>query len=568
MIKSKFPHKPKEIHLYYHFLTYSCLSMNFSTIQTMIQDGKFEDAMLEIDALAKDKEIEALILHSRIFEQTNQYEKSLQEIERAITLLESQSNGIDKTTKMAITQIVKARGFYRLYKFEELLDIFNNIDEMLEQIRSSNQELEPSWLSLYHEVRGFHFHMTGQLLEAAEEYNITLTLAKKAGSNSKIIDALIGNAEIMDDLGDLENSFDLFSQALDTSRKIEKEEMIGFCLLKIGSIYSKRGMFEIAILNIEKSMALYRKINNSKGITECLNLIGSIQLQKGEIDQALILFEEAYAIAENNSYYSHVANSAYNIGMSYQAKRQYQKSITNLQESNQIWEDIGNDLEKSKSLYHLSIVLTELGEFDEVNKLIVKLEKINQNAGNQLIDLRVKMANAALLKKQNRLREMVKAQKIYESVVYDDSIDNYEMKVIAMLDLCELLLFELHSTNDEIILEDANKLLNRILTISGRQNSDALMIEVLILKSKFASLGYQIKIAVDYLDQARAIASEKGLNASVFKINQHQNKLLSDIEKWKKVSEDQTPLRERIDQMRISEYLQEVTNLFRSKETE
>ena len=59
--------------------------MKFSTIQTMIEDGKFDDAMLEIDALPKNNEIEALILQGRIFEETNQYDESLKVVEQAFS---------------------------------------------------------------------------------------------------------------------------------------------------------------------------------------------------------------------------------------------------------------------------------------------------------------------------------------------------------------------------------------------------------------------------------------------------------------------------------------------------
>ncbi|MFX0170891.1 MAG: hypothetical protein ACFE9L_03125 [Candidatus Hodarchaeota archaeon] len=89
-----------------------------------------------------------------------------------------------------------------------------------------------------------------------------------------------------------------------------------------------------------------------------------------------------------------------------------------------------------------------------------------------------------------------------------------DSKKSATLNLCELLLFELKSSSDEIteeseIFQEIKNLLDNLASSALQQHSIPLLVNTLILQAKFALVEGDLTEAMDLLNRAKAAADEK-----------------------------------------------------------
>lgn len=65
------------------------------------------------------------------------------------------------------------------------------------------------------------------------------------------------------------------------------------------------------------------------------------------------------------------------------------------------------------------------------------------------------------------------------------------------------------------------------------------------------------------LEQAKINAEERGLDQLQIKITQEQEKLQNELEKWSELIEKNVPLKERLEQAQVEEYLKEAQKIAR-----
>jgi hypothetical protein len=100
---------------------------------------------------------------------------------------------------------------------------------------------------------------------------------------------------------------------------------------------------------------------------------------------------------------------------------------------------------------------------NEARNLLLIFDQLNIEENKQ-IKLRRDLANALILKKQSRVMFKVDAQRILAKIVNDKVID-HEMTIIAMLNLCDLLLDEWQTYNQEEVLKELMELLDKLYLV-------------------------------------------------------------------------------------------------------
>lgn len=65
------------------------------------------------------------------------------------------------------------------------------------------------------------------------------------------------------------------------------------------------------------------------------------------------------------------------------------------------------------------------------------------------------------------------------------------------------------------------------------------------------------------LEQAKINAEERGLDQLQIKISKEQEKLQTELEKWSELIEKNVPLKERLEQAQVEEYLREAQKIVR-----
>ncbi|MFX0114053.1 MAG: ABC transporter substrate-binding protein [Candidatus Hodarchaeota archaeon] len=161
---------------------------------------------------------------------------------------------------------------------------------------------------------------------------------------------------------------------------------------------------------------------------------------------------------------------------------------------------------------------------------------------------------AMRLKKSARIVEKAKAQEIFQQIAKEDIISP-DLTIYAMLNLCDLLLDEVKAYGAESVLHEADKLAIHIDSIAREQDSPALQVEVLILRSKFALLKGTFQEVEQLLSQAAAVAEDHHLLKLTTKVTSEKNTIEAELNRWEDLLTQAASLRERIEETRLQDYV-------------
>ena len=130
-----------------------------------------------------------------------------------------------------------------------------------------------------------------------------------------------------------------------------------------------------------------------------------------------------------------------------------------------------------------------------------------------------------------------------------------------MFNMCGLLLDELTLRNGEEVLSDAQELSKRVYVIAMEKNSNALIIEALLLQQRFELLIGNFKIAMELLEQAEILAQDLKMETLIDKVSREREMMDYEISRWRTISKGNIDLLERIDRLKFKEYINDALEL-------
>ncbi|MHA2251648.1 MAG: hypothetical protein ACXAD7_14890 [Candidatus Kariarchaeaceae archaeon] len=206
----------------------------------------------------------------------------------------------------------------------------------------------------------------------------------------------------------------------------------------------------------------------------------------------------------------------------------------------------------------ISVLLLALILFLDGLKMLNKLDQPklvdDNNLRNRIKLLQNKLSEALVLKRKNRTKDRLEAQRILETIISEEIID-HELTVFAMFNLCDLLLDELKIYGEEEVLHEAMKLSDRVYKIAMDRNSDTLIIESLLLQHKFDVLSGNLDDAREKLDRALLISDEKKLINITHKINEELITFESSLETLQSLIYDGADLLKRLSNVKVQEHI-------------
>ncbi|UCE13998.1 MAG: hypothetical protein JSV04_02180 [Candidatus Heimdallarchaeota archaeon] len=209
--------------------------------------------------------------------------------------------------------------------------------------------------------------------------------------------------------------------------------------------------------------------------------------------------------------------------------------------------------------------MTTLEELKNINQLLHKgqlkdaLDRV-QSLETKIISQHYRVAKAMILKTSSRITQKFKAQELLQNVI-NEEITEHKLTVYAMFNLCELLIDELKLYGETEVLQKVKVLLTQIYDIALHQQSSQLIVQSLLLQAKFALADGDAQLADELLKQAKLKSEESGLQQFRIQITQEQEILHNEIEKWTRLINQNTPLKVRIEQARLSEYVTKAISL-------
>jgi hypothetical protein len=164
-----------------------------------------------------------------------------------------------------------------------------------------------------------------------------------------------------------------------------------------------------------------------------------------------------------------------------------------------------------------------------------------------------------MLKASSRFRDKVKAEEIFKQFIEEAIFDfNYTFK--AIINLCDLYLFELRITNDQEVLDDIKPLITRLEEIAEYSHSYRVLAETYLFHAKLALIALNVKEAQRFLTQAQQIAERRGYNKLAMKISDEHKDLIKHLDTWVKLKETGAPMADRVELARLDEQIEGMTH--------
>jgi len=192
-----------------------------------------------------------------------------------------------------------------------------------------------------------------------------------------------------------------------------------------------------------------------------------------------------------------------------------------------------------------------------VTKNFNELQTIADNSDNKHILLAYKVTKGLILKNSNRSAKKAQAGDLWEQIIKEEIVD-YVFTLISMINYCELLISEIKTYGEEEVIEEALALILKMQQIAKKEHLFPIFIETMMLHSKFLLLKGNLMKAKAILEQAEINSNEYGLSKLLLEVKNERKNLEDNLEKWNELVKKGAPMFERIEQAKLSEYIQQL----------
>jgi len=491
------------------------INLNFA--EKLYYLGDFINSLEILKELKNQKDVSQkdqcsiYILKSKIYNIIGEHNNELQSVNLAF----QQSQGLNDTcllfdvlilkAEKAIAKGEKKRFFELIWKTEDLYE--KNQDELLLKIGDIS-------LSKGH----YYSTIEGNLTKALKFYKESLKIYEKNNNKQKIAAILIEIAGVMFYKGELDKSMDFY----------------------------------------EKSLNLGKEIGNKRVIAESYNGFGVLYSYTEDLHKSLMYMEKCLAIAEKIKYKYYIATSLVNIGEMLYVQGDLKRTGEYYEKSLKNYKDLQSIGGEGYVLLDLIMLYLEMDSNKKVNDNFSQLEKLynKHHITFKEINDYYQVAKALILKKSSRMRDKVEAEEIFKNFVTEDTVD-FQLTIIAFLNWCELLLYELSITNDPEILNEIQPIIDKLLHLEEQQYNYNLIASTYLLQAKLALIRFELEEAQQFLTKAQQIAQMKGLQLLAMKISAEHDEVLNQLDIWENLhkNKNQISMAERFKYAKLNEQI-------------
>ena len=492
----------------------SISSQELERAQQLVLEGKYNKALQVVGTIEKRKKLSSKeqlnckILKSSIFNKLGKYEKALGLAEVALKECRNRKNHLLGTD--AVIEI--AHSFWRLGEFDKSLSIISDNDKFFAKLKQQKNSKLKYKEAIVLRLQGVVYHSKGELSKAQKLYKRSLDLWEKIGDKKEI-------STIMNNLGVL---------------------------------YKTKGELHKALEYYENSSKLCYEIGNKDDIATSLNNIGNVFRLQGELEKALENYKQSLSYWEEFGNKQFISLSLCNIGEIYQQKGDYDTAVYYFKKALNLREEIGNKQEIALNLFYLISVSLDAKEKRRAERYFIRLKEINGLDTDKIVFQIYRLAEAMILKTSNRMRDKVQAQELLREIIEEEIVD-HSLTVLALLNLCELLLEELKITGEKEILEIVKPIVNSLDEIAKQQQSHNLLVKINWFKSQLALMNLDLKKARELLSNAQSIAEKKGLRRLAMNISSDHDELLNQLSKWEELISKNASLKDRLEFAQLGE---------------
>ena len=577
------------------------LKFNIKKLSILVASKEFDSAQLLCEQLLADiEELDISFYHIDILlekalicsnlRQKEDCEDSLSQVEEALTLFK-RGDSENYLRRKAKFNLVKGIHYVIVSKFFESLDFFE------ESLKDNRRLTDLYGIANSLLWTGKALYNLGEYETATSFWDQSFEIFSELGYKRPLAEYYLCKAGIFYNQGILSEALETVSKCILIFEELKDEVSLADVHHRMGYIYKFSGNQEKALENFLKGKAIYERKNLIHDKAKALIDISDVNRDMGEYDVSLNNLKEYYKIKEENNDQLGIAIALYLTGKIYslkgeldQAEESFKKALSIALEHNRletlsnIYYALGNlsqqkgDLEGSskfflqslqlreqiKKVYLVSYSLKSLIQINldlKLNRIaegfLDKLKILSKETENQNILQLFRLSEALYLKGTGNERDIQKSAVLFEQLAKEEVID-YMITIESLLNLTEILIWETSKTGNEELLEEVRVHLNRLENTAKRQNSFALLVEVMLLQAEFSLVELKAEKAQDILSNALEIAEEKGIVKFAIKISNEHDELLDQLDIWEDFTMKLPSIAEKLELSHIEDRLKQI----------
>jgi len=305
---------------------------------------------------------------------------------------------------------------------------------------------------------------------------------------------------------------------LERSQKLaegsNQKHIVAYNLMTFGALYALKGELDRSILVLNQCQIILEELNNKRHLSQLFNIMANTYKQKGELEQSLIYLEEGLMISE----------------------------------------EIGNKWVLGYILTTMIEIYVDKKDNKNAQKYLEMFKLINDEIGNKMMNIMYNLSKALVLKMSPRTRNRAEAEKLFKQIIEEEYITG-DLSILALVNLCDLLLGELRIINDIEVVDELKPIINQLINIAEKTNSSWILTETYLLQAKLSLITFKIKKAQRFLIQAHQIAKRFNLNQLTMRIANEQEDLLKKLDIWERLKEVGAPMAERFELARLDDQI-------------
>ncbi|MGC9779481.1 MAG: hypothetical protein HZR80_09595 [Candidatus Heimdallarchaeota archaeon] len=369
------------------------------------------------------------------------------------------------------------------------------------------------------------------------EYNdLAIEYANKFGQNSNW--EIYYKSFIYWYSGELEKSIELMKKILPLLENIKTLQGRAFVLTGKAIIEWAEGDLDKAIEYVTEAINLMKKRDDVYRTNLISIILARALFDKGEFNKVLEICFSILETYKDNKKPVNNPSVFYEMGKTYHIKGDYNLALEYVQKALKLWKRINTILWIARSLFTLLQISIDKNDKVLYTKYLKELEAFVKHNPTNFLEQMYKTAQALVLKTSSRPRDWMKAADILVEVVNEKFI-KYDFTLVALINLCELLMNEFSISGDDQVLQELEFYVEELSELAKKQNVHHLRLEAnnlqIIthwLKAQNSMVELDFQKAKTLLENTREIADEKGFYSLAEKLTQQQEKLLGQLSKW------------------------------------
>lgn len=234
--------------------------------------------------------------------------------------------------------------------------------------------------------QGENSKLQGNYEKSIQYFRKALNLAQKNKDAENEVESLIQLGVLYWNIGQLDNSFDIYQEALsfaEKARMLEKKaEILNYLkiyeLYQAGKAHRSRGDYQKSIESFEKAIELSKEIYSEEHAVKCLRQLSVTHSELNDIDKLFSLSKEALEIARKIKHKKEEGRSLYNIGLYYDAIDNYSQALRHYEEALRIARKLKEYDDESNCLNNISNIYIHVGNYEKALEYLNNILRIDQ----------------------------------------------------------------------------------------------------------------------------------------------------------------------------------------------